>query len=63
MKIQLCLLLLLFFNIVPINVSIPAEILDKTDYRFNKIGIEEGLSQSTILSIQQDQRGSRLFEF
>ncbi|MBK7106538.1 MAG: hypothetical protein IPH62_14770 [Ignavibacteriae bacterium] len=39
------------------KVSGQNEMLNQGDFRFVKIGVEEGLSQSSILSILQDKRG------
>ncbi|MFZ1291367.1 MAG: two-component regulator propeller domain-containing protein [Melioribacteraceae bacterium] len=45
------------FLICSFQVSAQNLKMTSSDFRFLKIGIEEGLSQSTVLSILQDQRG------
>ncbi len=58
MQLSLSYLLLLLFPSIMISNFTSFE---NIDYRFKKIGIEQGLSQSTVRSILQDKRGYMWF--
>lgn len=57
MIIKTKILLLLLFTFGLRNIIAKEEFINPSNYEFEKISIEQGLSQSTILSITQDNRG------
>jgi len=48
---------MLFLITISSLISVGSGSIANKDYRFKKIGIEQGLSQSSILAIEQDERG------